>query len=301
MRLYHFTGVTLAEAILSDMLRLGHLPTESGEILNGIVWLTSFPDPHGTGVPAKAERLSASKMAYSSQVTGKTDGSNLSYDKSRIRLTIESDALSPYTISNDRATGLISFEQWCKQAGMSKIWTKYMGLSAVMDVNNMTDDEKLRQMKKKGNTKEHTWYLHFGPIPVDLITTVEYRTGRSYEPYQFEKHGRDEYSQSGFACLSEETNLKLREIVPPANHHEHPKVSVLCQDPEGPIVVIVRGGGTMYTLNGTNGEVLMKGKSEYPLEEVQEWVLQQRDEIEHRWGEAVESYYYHYPEKRKTP
>jgi hypothetical protein len=49
MKLYHFTGVEYLDAIMSDGLSIGDVPTSARKGKNG-VWFTTDPDPSGHGL-----------------------------------------------------------------------------------------------------------------------------------------------------------------------------------------------------------------------------------------------------------
>lgn len=299
MRLYHFTATSLAASILSDAIRLGHLVTHTDEIAHGVVWLTSYPYPDKTGVPMKETRLSSKQLAHASRVENRSLGNNLSHDKSRIRLGLDSNSLKSFEIVDNKPTGLISFEKWCKLVGAPKNWAKYIGMSACFDLENMTDEEKVRQMKKKGNTQESTWYLHFGPIAAKLLDAVDCKVGKDYVPFDFEKHGRNDLSYVGIECVSPTSLAELRKIVEPWSSLEMVYAAVFCEGPSARPEVTVRGGGVTCHIDIETGEVrqYINSRDDYPLSEVRGWIERHKAELSQCWDSALTAYYRYYPEE----
>ncbi|MDU9402637.1 hypothetical protein RTH46_09045 [Pseudomonas sp. zfem004] len=299
MRLYHYTAVGLAKAIMTHDLSKGHLDTPEGGIIEGVVWFTSLPFPEGTGVPTKQRQLTESEVRKAQRVEGKKLRNTLTTDKSKIRLTVESGSLQPLRMENGLPRGLISFEKWCKLYEAPKQWVREMGLSALYDLNSLTDEERFRLAKKKGNSKESTWYLHFGPIPSSLITAVDCRVGRDYVPYSFDEHGRAELAAVGVECVSVTATLELQKILLPKHSHEIVHATVICRSPSDPVEVCIRGGGNTCIIRvGTKALVVRAGnESPYPFELIHSWIDKFKSDLESCWERARDTYHIYHPEE----
>lgn len=299
MRLYHYTAVGLAKSILTHDLSRGHLDTPDGGIIQGVVWFTSLPFPEGTGVPTETRQLKESEVRKAERVQGGMLRNNLTSDKSKLRLTLESDTLQPLRMENGLPRGLISFEKWCKLCGAPKDWVRDMGLSALYDLSTLSDEERFRLRKKKGNSKEETWFLHFGPISSELITAVDCRVGREYVPYSFDEHGRIALSAVGVECLSLAATAELQKILKPKHGYEIVHATVVCRAPSGPVEVCVRGGGNTCIINvETKALVARAGDNfPYPFELIHNWIDRFKLDIEGCWERALDTYYDFYPEQ----
>ncbi len=202
-------------------------------------------------------------------------------------------------MENGFPRGLISFEKWCKLYEAPKHWVREMGLSALYDLKSLTDEERFRLIKKKGNSKEGTWYLHFGPIPSSLITSVDCRVERDYVPYSFDDHGRAALSAVGVECVGVAATAELRGIIQPIHPHEIVHATVVCRSPSVPVEVCIRGGGNTCIINvETKALVVRSGnESPYPFELIHNWVDKFRSELESCWERALVTYYNFHPEE----
>lgn len=297
MHLYHFTATNLTELIITHDLRLGHLDTHVGKTFHGVTWLTSYPFPDGTGVPMKETNMTEKELAHAARVQGQMPKNNISLDKSRIRIQIEAELLQPFSVVNGHLQGLIGYEEWCELIEAPKDWAKYIGVTASFNVSEMSREEVAHQMMQKGNTREGTWYLHFGPISSELFERVDCQVDGDYVKYDFEVHGRADMERVGNACFSSEFNAQLAQVIRPLHELELPKALVFCSDPAEPPEVTVRGGGVTCRFDAESGKVLtlVGERSDFPLEEVRTWVLNNRAESLRCWERAVESYYRYYP------
>ncbi|MQG92117.1 hypothetical protein [Pseudomonas sp. MN1F] len=299
MKLYHFTSVSLAKAVLSDSLSQGHLDLHTGQIIKGVVWFTSLPFSKGTGVPTESKRISAKQAEKAIRVQGELRN-DLTSDKSKIRLSLDARSLADFKMVDGMPSGLISFEKWCKLVGAPKHWVKYMGLSAMHDIDGLSDDELRRLLKKKDSSKEHTWYVHFGPVQPGLLEAVDVKVGNDYIPYDFERHGLEAMSESGIECVAGTAHKQLLEIVKPGHRHEIVHAGVICIDPSKDKNVCIRGLGNSCVLNIDSKRVvaLHKEDSNYPKKAVELWAEENVHELTRCWERAVESFYRFYPEKR---
>lgn len=299
MKLYHFTSASLAKAVLSDSLSQGHLDLHTGQIMKGVVWFTSLPFPKGTGVPTESKKITAKEAQKAIRVQGELRN-EWTADKSKIRLSVDSCSLSDFKMANGMPSGLISFEKWCKLLEAPKHWSKYMGLSAMYDLDLLSDEELRRLLKKKDSSKEHAWYLHFGPVPSEFISAVDVKVDNDYVPYDFERHGIKAMSELGIECVAGVAHERLLEIVKPAHGHEIVHAGVICADPSKDKNVCIRGFGNSCILSIDTNRViaLQKEDSKYPIKEIESWAEENSQELIRCWSGAVESFYRFYPEKR---
>ncbi|PVZ37342.1 hypothetical protein [Pseudomonas sp. CC120222-01a] len=299
MKLYHFTSVSLAKAVLSDSLSQGHLDLHTGQIIKGVVWFTSLPFPKGTGVPTESKRISAKQAEKAVRLQGELRN-DLTSDKSKIRFSVDARSLSDFKMVDGRPYGLISFDKWCRLVEAPKHWVKYMGLSAMHDIDGLSDDELRRLLKKKDSSKEHTWYLHFGPVQSSLIEAVDFKLGGNYISYDFERHGLEAMSELGIECVAGVAHTQLLEIVKPGHRQEIVHAGVICTDPLKDRNVCIRGLGNSCVLNIDSKRVvtLHKDDSNYPIKAVESWAEGNVHELIRCWEGAVESFYRFFPEKR---
>lgn len=299
MKLYHFTSAALAKAVLSDNLSKGHLDLHTGEILQGVVWFTTLPFPEGTGVPMETRKLSEREVAKATRVEGELRN-DMTGDKSKIRLSVESSSLTPFNIVNEEALGLISFVEWCELIGAPKEWVRYIGLSALHDLDALSDEELSKLLGDKNSSEEDSWYIHFGPIESRYISAVDFKAGSDYIPYDFDLHGREAMSDLGIECIDNEAHQRLLEIVKPAHQHEVVHAAVICRDPSEIKLVFVRGLGNtcFFNIESKKAVAMLKDDPDYPLGEVAAWVEENNHEIMRCWNNAVENYYRFYPDKR---
>lgn len=299
MKLYHFTAATLAKGILTEGQRSGHLEDPHGNIVRGVVWFTSLPFPEGTGVPNGKRNLTKSEILKAERVEGKIRNT-FTFDKTRVRLTYESQDLAPYQIVNGKISGLISFEKWCKLINAPKRWAKHIGLSAFYDLNSLSDEELLRLHKKKGNSKESTWYLYFGHVESHLVRAVDYKVGGEYVAYDFEAHGRAEMASVGVECVGTKASNDLAGIIKPSHVHETVHASVMCDEPLDKSIVCVRGGGNTCMVEFENKSLigLHVNDPSYPIDDIYKWVDRNIEDLRQCKARALDTYYKFYPEKK---
>ncbi|MBF8670257.1 hypothetical protein IR012_12525 [Pseudomonas putida] len=245
--------------------------------------------------------LSAKEVEKARRVQGELRN-KLTSDKSQIRLSVAASSLSSFSLVEGKPSGLISFEKWCKLTGAPKYWSKYMGLSAIYDLDELTDEQLGRLLRRKDTSKEHTWYLHFGPIPADLILDVDFKIGDGYVTYNFEEHGLEAMSESGIECVRGLAHEQLLNIIKPAHQHEVVHAAVICVDPSAERNVLIRGDGNSCVLSIDTRRVLALHKIDpsYPIKEVESWALENIQELTRCWECALEGFYRFYPEKRKV-
>ena len=297
MELYHFTSIALSKTILSDCLSRGHLDLPEGGLIDNVVWFTTLPFPEGTGVPLEMKELNESELAHVQRVQGMVN-SNLSSDKSRIRLSVDSESLRPITIANNIFNGLISFVEFCEKINAPKNWAKAIGISALHDLN-VISREKFNQLLNDNNSStEDAWYLHFGPVPRELITSVEYRIDKSYVPYDLNAHGREALAEVGIECVNSESIRELEKILKPSHKYELVHATIFCSNPTARKIVVIRGSGNICLVDIESKKQLMLHAKDpsYPEKEVQNWVANNVDELSRCWELALASYYRFHPE-----
>lgn len=296
MKLYHFTAVPLAEGILSDAMRIGHVPLPNDEPLTFFTWFTTSPYPEGTGVPQQSVRLTAHELDYVDRVEGNKPTNSHSHDKSKVRIMVDSADLTPF----DKQTmkGLISFVGLYEFLGYSPMSAKRVGLSAYMDLSLLSPEALQRELSCTDNTEEHCWYVHRGRIPADLIREVSYRTDEGYVPYDFESHGRKDMEGAGFACASAPTNAALSEILAPLHGFENAKATLLCLDPDKPVFVTVRGSGVIMEFDIETGKPVSLVSANYPFASITQFILDHREEWLECRDRALAACYVHHPEWR---
>ena len=296
MELYHFTSVALSKSILSDSLSKGHLDVPGGGIIDGVVWFTTLPYPEGTGVPMEVKQLTESELAHAKKVQGVVN-SSLSSDKSRIRLSVESESLKPIDIASDMPKGLIPFVEFCELMNAPIGWAKTIGLSALHDLPTVTDKKYAELLCDIDSSTEHTWYIHFGPVPAELITSVEFRVGEDYVPYDLNTHGRESLAEAGIECVNEESIRELEKILKPSHKHDLVHASIFCRGPTEPKHVVIRGSGNASFVEIESQKlVLLQTKDQsYPQKEVCSWVANNMDELMQCWERALASYYRYHP------
>ncbi|QCI14098.1 hypothetical protein E6B08_23345 [Pseudomonas putida] len=299
MKLYHYTAATLAKGILSEGLTIGHLEDPQGKIIHGVVWFTSLPFPEGTGVPTGKHTLTESQAHKAKRVQGVLRN-KFTFDKTRVRLTYDSQDLPSYQVVDGQIRGLISFEKWCKLVNAPKRWAKHIGLSAFHDLNSLSDEELFRLHKKKGNSKESTWYLYFGKVSPDVVQAVDYKVGREYVTYDFDAHGRVEMALAGVECVGPIAHNDLAGIIKPLHRHETVHASIMCDEPLEKSIVCVRGGGNTCFIEFEEKSFISLRTDDpaYPVSDIYQWIDRNIDELRRCKERALETYYKFYPEKK---
>lgn len=288
MKLYHYTSVTLGEAILSDSISQGHLTHANGEISHGVAWFTTDPNPAGHGLLRGDEVFTRSQRAHQERVTGRPLRNNVALDKTAIRIAVDVD---PAT--NPR---LMSFMDYAKKYE-SKDWAKVMGLSAIVDLGKLTAKD-IKKLIRTASTKETTWWVSFGPVTAEHFVGVDFNTGGGkFVPYEFEAQGRKAMLACGFAAPDQAAQAGIAEIVRPAHALERPKALVFCDDPAKAPKVVVRGGGTTrgFEIEGGRQIVGTECEETAPL---QQWIAKHEDQLQANWREAREVFFSYYPEQR---
>ncbi|WP_158467733.1 hypothetical protein [Pseudomonas putida] len=155
-------------------------------------------------------------------------------------------------------------------------------------------------MKKKGNSKEGSWYLHFGPVASSLITSVDCRVGETYVPYDFDVHGRVALSAVGVECVSEIATAELQEILRPKHSHEIVHASIVCTSPTSPVEICVRGAGNTCIINVETKDLVARHGNDnpYPYELIHKWIEKYEPDIKNCWARALDKYYDFYPDEK---
>lgn len=289
MKLYHYTAISLGEAIFSSDISHGHLMHGDGHMTHNVVWLTTDPQPDGHGLTLGKELLTESQRQHMQRVQHGPLRNSRTLDKTQLRFTVE---LNP-----DQLPGLMSFISYCEN-NESETFAKVYGLSCVIDMK-ATSDKELKRLMQSAPTKERTWWLSFRPVMTRALSGVEFNVDGKFEPYDFERHGREAMRQLGFTYPSPAALSEVAEIVQPVNAFERPKAFVFCENPSKPAKVAIRGGGTERAFELQTGAPFV-GAEDDRTRPLQDWVRRHRDELEACSSEAVELYYSYYPERRTS-
>jgi hypothetical protein len=287
MKLYHYTATSLGESILSSDISKGHLMHSDGRMSQGVVWLTTDPRPGGHGLTLGNERLTQSQVRHLQRVQGGPLRNHLTLDKTQLRITVELDPA--------QRRNLVAFTDYAKEYE-SKEYAKWYGVSCLVDMKS-TPDKEIKRLMRVAQTKERTWWLSFGPVSPAEYVGVEFNVKGRFEPYDFERHGREAMREVGFVFPCAETLAEVADIVKPAHALERAKAFVICEDATKPAKVAVRGGGTIRAFELASGE-LVAGADDAQMRELRDWSRRHRDELEACWSEAVEIYYCTYPDRR---
>jgi hypothetical protein len=287
MKAFHYTAISLGEAILSSAISQGHLMHSDGAMTHNVVWLTTDPGPYGHGLTLGNERLSAAQIAHEERVVGGPLRNARTLDKTQLRIGVELDASSN--------PGLISFMDYCK-ANESKAFAKWYGLSCLVDMGSVSDKE-LKRLARAATTKETTWWLSFSPVSPEAFISVDFSVEGRFEPYDFEQHGRGALRRLGFAFPSMPTLVEVAELIPAAHRFETPKAFVFCEDPNKSPKVVFRGGAAMRAFEITSRNPFF-GEPCDTTADLQAWILRHEEELMACWQEAVELYYEAYPDRR---
>lgn len=285
MRLYHFTAVSMAEAILSKGLSRGHIKHSDGSIRDSVVWLATDPEPAGHGLLTGKEKMTASNFAYLTRVQGSAPKNSVMFNKTRIRITVELEA-------GDGT--LIPFVDYYASQGEKPLEAKLMGLSAYVENPWRLPFAKRQQLMKTTVTKEASWWLSFAPIAASKITRVEYNSAAGFVDYDFDAHGRRHFHDAGFVAPCAATLESLRPLVPCHNPFEKAKAFAFCADPKQDACVVIRGGGEDYAFDVATGDSLF-GTSHPNGPALSEWVRLHSAELLECWAQATDVYYTYYP------
>ncbi|WP_369989393.1 hypothetical protein [Pseudomonas xanthosomatis] len=250
-------------------------------------------------MPTEARKISSSEAEYAKRVQGELRN-DFTADKSKIRLCVDSKNLSSFEIVEGHPSGLISYPNFCDLMKIPREWVKIVGLSALYDLNALSDDELQRLISDTNSSTENTWYLHFGPVKPELISAVDFKIGKDYVSYDFDRHGRQAMSDLGFECISGDAHQRLLEFLKPGHHHDFVHSAIVCADPLGFKMATIRGLCNSCYVDIEKAEIvgLHRDDPNYPRRDVQEWIMQNIDELNRCWVAAVERFYKFFPEKR---
>lgn len=217
------------------------------------------------------------------------------HNKYLIRLQLEADALSKWKLNGSEPTGLIPYVKFSKLLGESNLFRKYMGLSGLVDLATLSDDELRRHMART-KTRENTWWLYFGNIPVDLIEEVTFKTSKGYVPYEFEAHGREEFNKVGLHMVSKSALDELQKICAPRNRFDIPQAAVYCATAKSQPTVAFQAGGAAWDIDlVTFTSNLRAGELPANIDAVVDWTKAHKEELNALWPAAVETYNRYYP------
>lgn len=154
MILYHFTAMSMLDAILREGLTRGDVPLTAEDGINA-VWFTTDPEPSGHGL-SDGGPLSPEMVAEVERRTGRKfpDGIGTP-DKRRVRISV--------VISSRDAT----LKQWLPFARkrLSSDWLDALHSAA------------------GGKPKARTWFIYLGTVPAERFRSVEVRgADGSYAP-----------------------------------------------------------------------------------------------------------------------
>ncbi|WLG95841.1 hypothetical protein [Pseudomonas sp. FP198] len=294
MKLYHYTSVPLAGAIFNTELKGSHYRTQHQRTVGPCIWLTTSPDPRGHGL-LTGEKLTSSNVEYLKK-TGRPPKNLTSHNKTQLRIQVDSEALSKWTLEDSVPSGLIAYVKLSKMLGENAIWRKSMGLSCFYDLKALSDDE-LRRHFKRTKTMEDTWWLYFDAIPVALIEDVAFKTLSGFVTYDFEQHGRGEYADSGLHIVPKPLLDEFHEICPPLNRFDTPQAAVFCASADSQPSVAFQAGSATWDIDlKTFASTPRLGQLPENIESVTEWTQQHCDELLSLWPAAVETYNRYYPD-----
>ena len=202
MKLYHYTSISLGEAILSSALSEGHLMHSNGDMSHHVVWLTTDPHPGGHGLTLGNEKLTESQQEHMKRVQRGSVSNNLTQDKTQVRFTVE---LEPAQLPT-----LMSFMSYC-DTYENRLFAKWYGVSCLVDARTVSEKE-LKRLMRTAATKERTWWLSFGPVPASAFVKVEFKVKGKYETYDFERHGREAMRHLGFTYPAAAAQAEIQSI-----------------------------------------------------------------------------------------
>lgn len=286
MKLYHYTSVPLAEAIMSTALKHGHMNTMRG-IVHNVVWLTSDPTSEGHGLLTGDEKnLTLGEIQHMEAVQGGPLRNTFMQKKTAVRLTYVLPADWTYIVQN--------YVEYCRGNEGGELFAKTTGLSCFVDITNASD-KRLKSLMKTVKTKEQTWWISFTPIPSAFVAAIDIKTDKGYVPYSFEPYGRRGLEDVGFFCPPPSALQQLQHLLTGLHPFEQANARVLCADPVHEPTVAIRGGGTERILAIRDGR-LVRGADQH-LVAIQNWVSVHREALLECWSRAEKSYRAFYPAK----
>lgn len=286
MILYHYTSVAMAESILHSGLKPSTLTRGNGSIMYGVLWLTTDPTHWGHGLLTGKERPTESQKRYIERLQGRPMENEAMADKTAVRIAVELDDDDPL---------LHSFVAWSK-VNERPMYARSMGLSALYDLNSLSDAQ-LKRAYKNARTKEGTWWLYFNALSPLRIVSVAALVDSAFVPYSFESHGRNVFREYGFAVVSQNSLTSLASLLPSTHEFDIAKAFCICTDSSARPTVVVRGGGYQFELDLETAAAL-KGDLPSNLDAIVEWVDGCRAELAECWNDAKEIFYNFYPHQR---
>jgi len=288
MILYHYTSVAMAESILHSGLKPSTLTRSDESIMRGVLWLTTDPTHLGHGLLTGKERPTESDKRYLKRILGRAMKNEVMADKTAVRIAVELDDGDPL---------LHSFVAWSK-VNERPMYAKIMGLSALYEINSLSDAE-LKRAYKNAPTKEATWWLYFDTVSPMRIVSVAALVDSAFVPYSFESHGRIAFREYGFSVVSQGSLVSLGSLLPSTHEFDIAKAFCICANSSARPTVAVRGGGYQFELDLETTSVL-RGDPPVNLEAIIEWVNGCRAELAECWSDAEEIFYSFYPHQRRN-
>ncbi|MGE9553623.1 hypothetical protein ACQPT2_21090 [Erwinia amylovora] len=202
---YHFTGVPMLHSILcSQGLNQGYIELFDGQFLRGYPWVTTCPLPYGHGLSNGKESITEKNENFLRRAGNISKNKALlgTHNKQVIRITIDGEWLK-------RQDKFISYVKLMRKLNQPKDYAKKIGVAGLIDTSRLNEKKLIRWMKSD-KTKEKTWYVFDGVIPVEQFISIDFMVSEHvYVPYNFESHGRKIMENSGFFCVS---SSKLQEL-----------------------------------------------------------------------------------------
>lgn len=261
----------------------GHLVRSNNAIIQPIVWLTTDPNPQGHGLPTGQENVTDEQLRHHEHVTGKRALTRITVDKTAVRIKVKIS-------SSDK--NLISFRQFAnKNEPRPEIYTKITGLSAILDIQSLSDLE-LQSALKTAKTNEDTWWLYRGIISPTLFEDVDFRIDENFVKYDFEKYGREHFLDQGMAAVSAASLSDLARLIPATNKFDIPKAFCVCTELGALPSVIIRGNGFDALFSIDEGRVIQCPENMDPRNLIQ-WITAHKDELASCWNQARERFMFY--------
>jgi hypothetical protein len=259
-------------------IKYGVLARSDGSFMRPVVWLTTDSSPDGHGLPTGKTRISAAEKAYVERAFGQSFKSDVTLDKTKVRVKAR-------LATGDRR--LVSFEKHCASYERPH-FAKIMGLSARFDLQSLSDAE-LKRVYETARTKEKTWWLYAGVIEPEDFVAVDFDSGGTFVPYDFEGHGWAEFCDAGFGVVGKASLESLERILPPRHKFDQVKAFCLCQDADETPHFHIRGGGAHLAFRVEDGAPYFV-KAGSPPDELAGWISERRAELRGCWNDARASY-----------
>lgn len=294
MKLYHYTGVTLATAIFNSDLKGSAYTTQGRQKVGPAVWLTSSAASEGHGL-LTGNPLTDDEFAQQVAI-GNTPKNRHTHVKTAIRLCLDSSQLQPWSLVDGVASGLIDYVRLSRDfLGEDELWRKYMGMSCYVDPHTATPEQVLHDFQHMV-TQESTWWLHFGSINPNLIEEVAFQTEEGFVPYDFELHGREVFVHNGLEVVSPELLAEFRLFYPPQNRFDAPHAAVFCEGKDARPLVLFQAIGKAWGIDlQTLTASARVGELPENIDLAIDWTQRHQEDLMRLWPAAVASYKRFYP------